>query len=120
MKRMAALAALLAAASLAGGCGAGRSASPTSKAARQHLEGEIRRVMNVNGIPVMNSYIGCRILPDGHTQTCYGQTDGVPIDEVVGTFDAAAGPAGGNSCPGRLTVSVAGALVQSVKVDPCR
>ena len=118
--RASALAGLFCMGAVVAGCGQSRTASPTSHVAEQHLEHDVLAVMNHNGLPVMDSYISCKIIPDGHTQTCWGQTDDAPATQVEGDFDVSSTNQGRHSCPGSLSVKVGSVQVDKVKVDPCR
>lgn len=104
----------------AGGCSASQTGSPVSRVAEKHLEADVLAVMNHNGLPVMDDYIACKIIPDGHTQTCIGQTDDAPVRQIDGDFDRSPGPSAPGSCPGSLTVKVDSVQVEKTQVDPCR
>jgi hypothetical protein len=111
---------LAGAAGLSVACGSPARATPTSIAVQHRLAGTVLSVMNHSGLPVMDDYISCHVLPNGHTLTCQGLADDADASEVLATFDAAPSSPAGGSCPGALTVDYKSETVQQISVDPCR
>lgn len=114
------LAAVMAAGTVVAGCGSAPTGSSTSLVAQHRLAEQVLSVMNDSGLPVMDDHISCEVEPDGHTVTCYGLTNDVPVDQVQGTFAAHSSTPPPGSCPGTLRVEVGTRLVDQVQADPCR
>lgn len=114
-------------------CGNSPSATPVSSGARRSLASEVLKVMDANGLPVQDDYIGCTAGRDGRSDSCYGLTSDEPVEKVEGAFATKTGPGqwrtGG--CPGTLTVTVGPPIsdldtnspvhpLQSQRENPCQ
>lgn len=123
--RLRILTASFALAAVGAGCAASGSsttatATPVSSAARDALAGRVLDIMDGDGLPVQDDYVGCLAGRDGRSDSCYGTTSDEPVQTVDGSFSAARGWSGGH-CPGTLTVTLGptiGDLTQSGPVTP--
>lgn len=108
--------------------GAGTVAQPGSSTARDALAGRVIDIMDGNGLPVEDDYIGCLAGPGGRSDVCYGTTSDDPEETVRGYFKVVAGAP---ACQGTLTVTIGPPLgyldgsgpvtkVETVSENPCR
>jgi hypothetical protein len=115
------------------GCGGGRPATPVSPGARRALESKVLDVMDGNGLPLQDDYVGCLPGRNGRSDTCFGLTSDEPVMEVKGAFTTPADPDlwTSSGCPGTLSITVGPPIsdlttnrpqqpLAAVPEDPCR
>jgi hypothetical protein len=112
-------------------CSSPSAGGVTSTPARDRLATIVRQLMDANGVPVEDYYIGCSGSLDRHSDTCAGLTATEPEQRITGSFRSGAAGGGGDGCPGTLIITVGppvGYLDSSGPVhpltdaseDPCR